>query len=157
MDLKLSFKMIDLYFRLKFKILVLISPRNLSMRISSYPYLSWDTYYELSSIRITSQLELNEFYKKLENNQNFTSIYLNSDFLNDFKKIYFADENLVIERLLVVESDEHNFTVDLIPLLNKTKKIYANHLIGKYPNIYQIPVDLKRQSYIKHTTLSRKK
>ena len=147
MDLKLSFKMIDLYFRLKFKILVLISPRNLSMRISSYPYISWDTYYELSSIRITSQLELNEFYKKLENNQNFTSIYLNSDFLNDFKKIYFADEKLVIERLLVVESDEHNFTVDLIPLLNKTKRIYANHLIGKYPNIYPIPVGIERQSY----------
>ena len=147
MDLKLSFKIIDFYFRLKFKILVFISPRNLSMRISSYPYISWDTYYELSSIRITSQHELNEFYKQLENIQNFTSIYLNSDFLNDFKNIYFTYEKLVIEKLLVVESDKHNFTVDLIPLLNKTKKIYANHLIGKYPNIHPIPVGIERQSY----------
>jgi len=137
--------LLDIYFKSRFKISLILRPRKLQSRISSYPYLCWDTYYDQSNARVTSKEELAELHENLQN-QDLKSVYLLTELLDSFEAVLKISK-FRIKKLIIGESDDHNYVSRLIPLLTKVDEIYANHLIGFHPRIRSLPVGIERQVY----------
>ena len=135
----------DLGFKTLQKIENSLKPRNFQTRSSSYPYLCWDTYFELSDLRITNSEELEILRNTLEI-KDVHLVYVLTEIIEPFEKIVMK-ANHRIHKLIIGESDDHNPVSRLIPLLAKVDKIYANHLIGDNSRITALPVGIERQSY----------
>jgi len=127
-----------------FRLSLVLKPRNLSIRKSSYPYLSSDTYYELCDYAITSEEELNDFIRK---DENFISVYLLGDLVKEFTKRLEEIKPKSIEKLIIMESDTLQTTEELKPALIVAEQIYSNNLIGTKKNITPIPLGLERRCY----------
>lgn len=127
-----------------FRLSLVLKPRNLSIRKSSYPYLSSDTYYELCDYAITSEKELNDFIRKEEN---FISVYLLGDLVKQFTKRSEEIKPKSIKKLIIMESDTLQTTEELKPVLIVAEQIYSNNLIGTKKNITPIPLGLERRCY----------
>jgi len=134
----------DLFFRMIFRLSLVLKPRNLSIRKSSYPYLSSDTYYELCDYTITSEKELNDFIRK---NENFISVYLLGDLVKQFTKRLEEIKPKSIEKLIIMESDTLQTIEELKPALIVAEQIYSNNLIGTKKNFTPIPLGLERRCY----------
>lgn len=137
--------LLDIYYKFKFKISLTLRPRKLQSRISSYPYLCWDTYYDQSSVRVTSKEDLAELHLNLQNHD-LNSVYLLTELLDSFESVLKISK-FRIKKLIIGESDDHNDVSRLISLLTKVDEIYANHLIGFHPRIRALPVGIERQAY----------
>jgi hypothetical protein len=136
---------LDIYFKFKFKISLILRPRKLQSRISSYPYLCWDTYYNLSTVRVTSKGDLVDLHLNLQNHD-LNSVYLITELIDSFEAVL-KTSKFRIKKLIIGESDDHNHVSRLISLLTKVDEIYANHLIGFHPRIRALPVGIERQVY----------
>ena len=136
---------LDIYFKFKFKISLILRPRKLQSRISSYPYLCWDTYYNLSTVRVTSKGDLLDLHLNLQNHD-LNSVYLMTELIDSFEAVL-KTSKFRIKKLIIGESDDHNHVSRLISLLTKVDEIYANHLIGLHPRILALPVGIERQVY----------
>ena len=124
---------------------LILRPRKLQSRISSYPYLCWDTYYDLSTVRVISKEDLTELHLNLQNHD-LKSVYLLTELLDSFESVLKISK-FRIEKLIIGESDDHNYVSRLTSLLTKVDEIYANHLIGFHPRIHALPVGIERQAY----------
>ena len=136
---------LDIYFKFKFKINLTLKPRKLQSRISSYPYLCWDTYYHLSTVKVTSKGDLVDLHLNLQNHD-LNSVYLITELIDSFEAVL-KTSKFRIKKLIIGESDDHNHVSRLISLLTKVDEIYANHLIGLHPRIRALPVGIERQAY----------
>jgi hypothetical protein len=136
---------LNIYFKFKFKTSLILRPRKLQSRISSYPYLCWDTYYNLSTLRVISKEDLAELHLNLQNHD-LKSVHLLTELLDSFESVLKISK-FRIKKLIIGESDYHNYVSRLIYLLAKVDEIYANHLIGFHPRIRALPVGIERQVY----------
>ena len=134
----------DLFFRMAFRLSLSIKPRNLSIRKSSYPFLSSDTYFELCDYTITTEKELNDFIRK---DENFISVYLLGELVSQFTKRLEEIKPNSINNLIIMESDTLQTTEKLRPVLIVAKRIFSNNLVGKENNITPIPLGLERRCY----------
>ena len=145
MRIKPQYKLADLYFKLAYKIGILVKPRDLQSRVTSYPYMCWDTYFHLSDFQITNKNDLIELQSILQI-QSIHTVYLLTSLLDEFIETV-KNSKYEIKKLVIGETDDHNSVSKLIPLLRYIDKIYANHLVGDHPKISAFPVGIERQSY----------
>jgi len=145
MRIKPQYKLADLYFKLSYKIGILVKPRDLQSRVTSYPYMCWDTYFHLSDFQITNKNDLIELQSILQI-QSIHTVYLLTSLLDEFIETV-KNSKYEIKKLVIGETDDHNSVSRLIPLLQYIDKIYANHLVGDHPKISACPVGIERQSY----------
>lgn len=134
----------DLFFRMAFRLSLSIKPRNLAIRKSSYPFLSSDTYFELCDYAITSKEELNDF---IRTDENFISVYLLGELVNQFTKRLEEIKPNSINKLIIMESDTAQTTEELKPALIVAEQIFSNNLVGSEKNITPIPLGLERRCY----------
>jgi len=134
----------DLFFRMAFRMSLVLKPRNLSIRKSSYPYLSSDTYYELCDFAITSEEDLKDFIK---NKKDFRSVYMLGELVEQFvKQLEVIKPNSIIN-LIIMESDTLQTTDELKSALIVAEKIFSNNLVGSEKKIIPIPLGLERSCY----------
>ena len=145
MRMKPRYKLEDLYFKLIYKIGILVKPRNLQSRVTSYPYMCWDTYFSLSDFQITNKNNLIEI-KSILQSQSINTVYLLTSLLDEFIETV-KNSKYGIKKLIIGESDDHNSVSKLIPLLQYADQIYANHLVGDHPKISAFPVGIEKQSH----------
>ena len=145
MKIKPQYKLMDFFFKLVYKIGILAKPRDLQSRVTSYPYICWDTYFKLSDFQITNEKNLTELNSILQNNC-ISTVYLLTELLDEFEETM-KNTKYKIKSLLVGETDDHNSVLRLIPLLKYADQIYANHLVGNHPKIIALPVGIERQSH----------
>ena len=137
-----KYKLLDIYFRIIFKIKQLIKPKNFDERISSEPYLSPDTYFSLAELTITSEFDLQQI---TEIKKDFKSVYIAGELIEKLISNLSSLRELTIGSLVIGESDTNQSTKKLEPLLNIAKRIYSNNLIGSHNKIKPIPLGLERQ------------
>ena len=134
----------DIYFRIKFKISLMLNPRNLQSRKSSSPYLSSDTYYEICDYKINSE---EDFDVLLRNQDNLDRVYIKGHLVDQFKSFISKMKPNSIKKLIIMESDNIQYARELVPILIITKVIYSNNLVGKADGISPLPLGLERQCY----------
>jgi hypothetical protein len=79
-------------------------------------------------------------------NHDLKSVYLLTELIDSFESVLKISKFRII-KLIIGESDDHNYVSRLISLLTKVDEIYANHLIGFHPRIRALPVGIERQVY----------
>ena len=135
---------LDIYFRIKFKISLMLNPRNLQSRKSSSPYLSSDTYYEICDYKINSE---KDFDALLRNQKDLDRVYVKGHLVDQFKNLISEMRPNSIKILIVMESDNIQYAHQLVPILKIAKVIYSNNLVGKADDIFPLPLGLERQCY----------
>ena len=138
------YSVLDIYFRIKFKISLMLNPRNLQSRKSSSPYLSSDTYYEICDYKINSE---KDFDALLINQNNLDRVYIKGHLVDQFKSFISNMKPNSIKKLIIMESDNIQYANDLVPILIIAKVIYSNNLAGKADGIFPLPLGLERQCY----------
>jgi hypothetical protein len=129
---------------MKFKIDLMLNPRNLQDRKSSSPYLSSDTYYEICDYKINSK---KDFDALLRNQKDFDRVYIKGHLVNQFKSFISTMKPNSIKVLIIMESDNIQYAHELVPILIIAKVIYSNNLVGKADGILPLPLGLERQCY----------
>ena len=135
---------LDIYFRIKFKMSLMLNPRNLQDRKSSSPYLSSDTYYEICDYKINSQ---KDFDALLINQKDLDRVYVKGHLVDQLKSFISKIRPNSIKILIVMESDNIQYAHQLVPILKIAKVIYSNNLVGKADGIFPLPLGLERQCY----------
>ena len=145
-SVKMPFRylVLDIYFRIKFKISLMLNPRNLQDRKSSSPYLSSDTYYEICDYKIDSQ---KDFDALLINQKDLDRVYIKGHLVDQLKSFISKIRPNSIKILIVMESDNIQYAHQLVPILKIAKVIYSNNLVGKADDISPLPLGLERQCY----------
>ena len=144
MKIPFRYLVLDVYFRIKFKISLFLKPRNLQSRKSSFPFLSSDTYYEICDYKINSE---KDFETLLRNQNNLDRVYINGYLVDQFKSLISRMKPNSIKTLIVMESDNIQYTHHLEPILKIARVIYSNNLVGKAGAIFPLPLGLERQCY----------
>ena len=134
----------DIYFRIKFKISLMLNPRNLQSRKSSFPYLSSDTYYEICDYKINSEKDFDAILRK---QNNLDRVYIKGHLVDQFKSFISKMRPNSIKKLIIMESDNIQYAHELVPILTIAKVIYSNNLVGKADGISPLPLGLERQCY----------
>jgi hypothetical protein len=123
----------------------ILSPRDLKIRKSSYPYLSSDTYFEMCDLHITDEESLKFFVKN--DGANFKRIYI----LGELAKRLISEVNNLqktkVNSIIIMESDTTQKTEEISALLKISNKIYSNNLTGSQEKIIPIPLGIERQCY----------
>jgi len=122
-----------------------LRPRNLSIRVSSYPYLGSDTFYTYCDIHILTEYDLNNFISN--RNQSLNKMYIHGSLVNKLIENIINIDFVTLKYLIIMESDEIQQVSDLKPLLKVSNKIFSNNLIGKHDLIKPLPLGLERQGY----------
>lgn len=144
MKIPFRYLVLDVYFRIKFKISLFLKPRNLQSRKSSFPFLSSDTYYEICDYKINSE---KDFETLLRNQNNLDRVYINGYLVDQLKSLISKMRPNSIKTLIVMESDNIQYTHQLEPILKIAKIIYSNNLVGRADGIFPLPLGLERQCY----------
>ncbi len=144
MKIPFRYLVLDVYFRIKFKISLFLKPRNLQSRKSSFPFLSSDTYYEICDYKINSE---KDFEALLTNQNNLDRVYINGYLVDQFKSLLSKMRPSSIKTLIVTESDNIQYTHQLEPILKIARVIYSNNLVGRADGIFPLPLGLERQCY----------
>jgi hypothetical protein len=120
-------------------------PRDLAVRKSSFPYLSSDTYFDLCDAHVTNIETLNSFIKN--KNLNIERLYIIGELVENLISSLENIELLNLKSIVIMESDTTQYAERLSVLLKISNKIFSNNLVGRYENIFPIPLGIERQAY----------
>jgi hypothetical protein len=135
----------DLFHKGIFKLHNKLSPRDLSRRINSSPFLSSDTYYFLCDLHITSELALNNYLKNPDSK--FKKMYILGSLVRNLLNNLDLIKNVKLESVVIMESDNLQHATEIKKLLIISKKVFSNNLIGSSQGVFALPLGLERQAY----------
>ena len=135
----------DLFHKGIFKLHNKLSPRDLSRRINSSPFLSSDTYYFLCDLHITSELALNNYLKNPDSK--FKKMYILGSLVGNLLQNLDQIKNVNLESVVIMESDNLQHATEVGKLLTISKKVFSNNLIGSSQGVFALPLGLERQAY----------
>jgi len=135
----------DLFHKGIFKLHNKLSPRDLSRRINSSPFLSSDTYYFLCDLHITSELALNNYLKNPDSK--FKKMYILGSLVRNLLNNLDLIKNIKLESVVIMESDNLQHATEIEKLLTISEKVFSNNLIGSSKGVFALPLGLERQAY----------
>lgn len=120
-------------------------PRDLTARKSSFPYLSSDTYFDLCDAHVTNVTTLNSFVKN--KNTSIERLYILGELVENLISNLDSVKSIKLNSIIIMESDTTQYAEKLSVLLKISNKIFSNNLVGRYENIFPIPLGIERQAY----------
>lgn len=134
----------------------LVKPRQLGIRNSSYPYLSADTYYELSDIKIISHQDIDNYYQ-ISKFKSSVIVYIKSELFKYFlDKIESLIKTKFTEVKLIITEDDVLLNEKSIKNLDNQKyKIFASNCLSSNRKIFPIPLGLERMAYKSSGTIKQ--
>jgi len=135
----------DLIWKVFSKLSFQLKPKDLKVRVSSYPYLCSDTYLAKSQYSILDEQALNYFLKSHNSKIEYKSLYIVGEMVQELLKA----KSLMpkIKTLIIMESDTTQYESELASLYPYVEKIYSHNLIGSSSRCLPIPLGLERQAY----------
>lgn len=149
-------KNLYLYFILKIDLIVFkwksinyaLIKRNLSSRISSFPFLSPDTYLCLTDFGITNTNQLQDW---LNNYEKYIgkNIYIVSNLIEELNKeiIFRVNPNAKFSSLTIGQDDELIGTSKVSNIMPFFNSIYSSNLSESVNSITPVPLGLERAAY----------
>ncbi len=145
MSLTIQLRIYDLIWKAVSRLIFQLKGRDLSERITSYPYLCSDTYLAKSQYKVLDKQALNQFLKKHNPKIECKSLYIVGELVQEL--IMAKSVMPKVKTLIIMESDTTQYESDLANLYPYVEKIYSNNLIGNSSRCLPIPLGLERQAY----------
>lgn len=124
-------------------------PRNFELKKDGYPYLSIETYFYRTNLKILNSSDLETFrfqdFKRDCNDKNI-KVFLDTSLLDEFCKIMDKTQRK-FQSIVIAHTDKTIELGMLSTLLNKFEKIFTVNFKGNSNEIIKLPVGLEQQSY----------